>query len=133
MPTQIILDNDDATLWYHPEPKIVHHRLKRYVYGSALHAVLELGAKTLESHRATKWLSDDRNNGALSPADEIWGKDIWFPRVLRAGWKHWAIVQPEKVVGQLNMKRFKETYAKSGLNVQMFSDPELAEKWLVSQ
>ncbi|MGC4065662.1 MAG: hypothetical protein QM784_13645 [Polyangiaceae bacterium] len=74
MLTQVILDNDDATLWYHPDTKIVHHYLKRYVYGDALHVVLELGAKTLESNRAAKWLSDDRNNGALSPADEVSGQ-----------------------------------------------------------
>jgi hypothetical protein len=133
MPTQVILENDDAILWYHSETKIIHHYLKRYVYGKALHIVLEIGAKALEANRATKWLSDDRNNSALSPDDEVWGNEVWFPRALRAGWKHWAIVQPEKVVGQLNMRRFKESYSKSGLNAQMFSDPEQAKKWLIEQ
>lgn len=133
MPSQVILDTDDATVWYHSETKTVHHFMKRYIYGKALHDVLEKGAEIIEQHHATKWLSDDRNNGALSPEDEKWGKEVWFPRVLKAGWKHWAIVQPAKIVGQLNIKRFKETYAQAGVNAAIFSDLKEAETWLASQ
>jgi len=133
MPTQVILDNEDATLWFHPETKVVHHFVKRYIHGQALHDVLEKGAEVMEKHHATKWLSDDRNNGALSPDDEKWGKEVWFPRALKAGWKHWAIVQPAKIVGQLNIKRFKETYAQAGVNAAMFSDPDEATIWLQTQ
>jgi hypothetical protein len=87
----------------------------------------------LEKEHSKKWLSDDRNCGALSPDDEVWTKDIGFPRVRRAGWKQWAIVKPDKAVSVFNIQRFKELYIKQGLNVQFFTDLEEARTWLAHQ
>lgn len=133
MPTQLILESDDASLWFHPELRTVHHSFKRFIAGQAFRDVLTRGADVLEKYKATKWLSDDRNNSALPKDDEKWGNEVWFPRVLKAGWKHWAIVQPAKAVGQLNMKRFQENFVALGVNAHMFSDVDEAMKWLSSQ
>ena len=127
-----ILDNEYATLWFHPEKKIIHHHFKKFIFGKELQNVLDEGYRQLKKNGAQKWLSDDRLNGALSSADETWAKTDWFPRVLQAGWKYWAIVMPEKVIGQLNMKRFMEDYAKLGITAKPFSDPDEALKWLES-
>jgi hypothetical protein len=61
-----------------------------------------------------------------------WGITNWFPRVFNSGWKYWAIVMPDKVVGQMNMKRFIDNYAQQGLAIQIFDDPDEALKWLES-
>jgi hypothetical protein len=53
--------------------------------------------------------------------------------MLEAGWKHWAIVQPAKLLGQMNIKRISETFAAAGITAQFFSDPDEALKWLESQ
>ena len=130
MPSIVILDNEYATVWYHEESKMVHHHIKKWVSGESLKTVLNEGYKALKKNGATKWLSDDRLNGALKKEDEDWAKADWFPKMLGAGWKHWAVVLPEKLVGQMNMKRFTEDYAKAGLNASLFSDPDLGRKWL---
>jgi len=131
MSSSIVLDNENGTVWYHDEGGgIVHHHIKKWVWGDALRALLEAGTKAMRDHGAKKWLSDDRLNGVLKPADEEWAKTVWFPKTLQAGWKHWAVVLPEKVVGQMNMKRFAEDYAKAGINASLFSDPEAAQTWL---
>ena len=62
-----------------------------------------------------------------------WGMSNWFPQTIQAGWKYWAIVQPEKVIAQLNMKKLVEDYAKAGIVAKFFSNPEEAMKWLESQ
>jgi hypothetical protein len=56
----------------------------------------------------------------------------WFPRVFAFGWKYWAIVMPDKVVGQFNMNRFMKRYIDEGLSIQVFDDPDEAMKWLES-
>lgn len=33
MAKELIMENDSAVLWYHPESKIVHHQIKKYVHG----------------------------------------------------------------------------------------------------
>lgn len=133
MSSQIVLDNDYATLWYHPEKKIVHHMMKKFTGGKDLRELLDKGYDLLKTNGASSWLSDDRNNGALSAADEEWAKTNWFPRVLNAGWKYWAIVMPEKVIGQMNIKRFVSDYARAGISANLFSDPSEAMRWLESR
>ena len=133
MSKTILIDTDYVTLWYHPEKKIVHHQFHRYIYGQEFRNVLETGLKVFKEKGAQKWLSDDRNNSALPAEDGEWGQQDWTPRMLEAGWKYWAIVLPQKVIGQMNMQRFIEDNAGLGLTMQAFTDPDDALKWLESQ
>jgi hypothetical protein len=128
-----IIDNEFATLWYHVETKIVHHSIKQYVTGAHLRELLETGQSTLKKNQAIKWLSDDLKNGPITPDDEEWAVKVWFPKALEAGFRHWAIVKPAKVLGQLNMRRYKETYAAAGVNAELFSEVAEAMKWLEQQ
>jgi hypothetical protein len=73
------------------------------------------------------------NNGPLLKEDEAWAKTNWFPNVVKAGWKFWAIVMPAQVIGQLNMKRFVDDYAKAGITVSVFSESDKALAWLESK
>ncbi len=127
-----VLENEYASLWYHPEAKVVHHQFHKYIFGDAFRSVLTTGVEVMKKNGAHKWLSDDRNNSALSPEDTDWGLTVWTPQVMAAGWRYWAVVLPEKAVGQMNMKRFIEDYSTRGIKVQVFSDPDKALKWLES-
>jgi hypothetical protein len=127
-----IFDNDMATLWYHPEARVVHHQFKRPIFGEDFKGVLNTGLRIMEEYGALRWLSDDRNNSALPPEDAEWAQEDWFPRVLKAGWTQWAIVLPESVVGQMDMQQFIENEAAAGIEVQVFADPDEALAWLGS-
>jgi hypothetical protein len=132
MPTTII-DNKYATLWYHPETKIVHHQFHQPIGGQSFREVLDKGLEAFQEFSAQKWLSDDRGNSALSPEDSDWAINNWSPRVIDAGWKYWAVVMPEKVIGQMNMQRFIKMYSERDVSVQVFSDPDEAMRWLEAQ
>lgn len=132
MSQKTIYQSDYATLWYHPESKIVHHAWHKFIYGNEFRQVLEKGLELFKQHGANKWLSDDRDNSALPKNDFEWSINDWFPRVFAMGWKYWAIVMPDKAVGQMNMKRFIDIYAKQGLEIKIFDNPDEALKWLES-
>jgi hypothetical protein len=55
-----IEQNDYATMYYHPESKIVHHEFHKFIYGDVFRAFLLKGTETMKKYGATKWLSDDR-------------------------------------------------------------------------
>jgi hypothetical protein len=130
MPTITVFDNEKATLWFHPESGIVHHKFKKPVSGNDFRGVLNQGYELLRENAATKWLSDDRANSALTAADKAWAQDDWFPRVQAVGWEHWAIVLPQNIIGNLDMKTYVDRTSEQGVEVQLFSDPELALQWL---
>ena len=132
MSTLTILDCDAATLWFHPEAGIVHHRFKRPVHGDELKRVFESGLELFALHGARKWLSDDRVNYALDPEDALWARDDWAPRAAALGWDYWAIVLPKNVVGNMDMQTHMDHGVSLGVDVQVFTDPLLALVWLES-
>ncbi len=125
-----IIQNEYATLLYHPDTKIVHHTFHKPIGGQEFRDVLNTGAQTLEQYQASKWLSDDRENSALSREDTEWSKREWFPRAVKAGWKYWALVVPQNIIGKMNMKEFVDSYLDQGLRIAVFSKPDEAMKWL---
>lgn len=128
-----ILESDAASLWFHPDTKIVHHQIRRFVHGDEFRQVLDKGLEVFRRHGAKKWLSDDRGNGPLTQADGEWATNDWAPRVIAAGWKYWAVVLPKKVVGQMNMRRWIDFYAERGVTVDVFEMPDPAMRWLEGQ
>ncbi|ATW27457.1 hypothetical protein DCMF_24310 [Candidatus Formimonas warabiya] len=128
-----IIDNEFASLWYYPDKKIIHHQIKKYITGKPLQDLLNRGTEELRKNGAKKWLSDDRNNNALGVKDTEWANNIWFPNTAQAGWKYWALVQPEKITGQMNMKRQTSFVSDAGVVVKVFNDPDEAMSWLEAQ
>ncbi len=133
MDKEVVLNNEYITIWYHHQKKIIHHEFHKFTYGKAFQDALSTGAAILEKNRAQKWLSDDRKNGVIALDDTKWTATVWRPRVIKAGWKYWAIVLPEKAVGQMVMQRIIKEYADSGVTVKIFSDPFKAMNWLEAQ
>lgn len=130
---QKVLDNEFVTITVYPEKKIVHHQFHKFIYGDAFRNAMMSAADAFVKNNCTKWLSDDRGNSAVKSEDLAWAKQNWEPKVLKAGWKHWALVLPEKVVGQLSMKQIIADYNALGLNVKTFTDPQSAMGWLEKQ
>ena len=93
----------------------MHHRIHQFISGKAFRDLLLTGTDVLTKNQATKWLSDDRMNAVLRPEDVEWSHEHWFPQTALAGWKWWAIVQPEKTVGQVTMKNLAATYGQYGI------------------
>lgn len=126
-------ESEYATIWYHPESKIVHHKFHKFIYGEEFRKVLESGLQLFQEKGAAKWLSDDRLNSAIPREDGEWGIVNWSPRVMAAGWKYWAIVMPDKNIGKKNMELFMKTYIEQGLTIETFEDADEALKWLESK
>ena len=133
MQRQTIIETPFASLWYYPAERIVHHQIHKFIYGAAFRELLMKGAEVLKANGATKWVSDDRNNGALSSEDKAWADTSWQPQVIRSGWKTWAIVLPETIVGQMSIRRIIRENELLSLEVQVFTSPEEALAWIVTR
>lgn len=132
MQSQVIIDNEYATLWYHPQGKIVHHQFHKFIHGDAFREVLNRGLDAFTTYGAQKWLSDDRHNSTLTKEDGEWAITDWSTRVFAADWKYWAVVLPDRKIGQINLNMFMREYITRGLEVRAFEDPDEARQWLES-
>jgi hypothetical protein len=129
----LIEKNEFATLWYHPEKKIVHHQFHKFIYGDVFRNLLLKGTETMKKYGANKWLSDDRKNPVLKTDDSDWAQANWFPLTLQAGWKYWALVQPEGAIAKINTDKLVKIYGEAGVIAKYFENPEDAMKWIESQ
>jgi hypothetical protein len=133
MAETVLYNSEYATMWYDPDKKIVHHQMHKFTFGDEFQKFLLIGTDAIKKYHARKWLSDDRNNSVLRKEDMEWGMVNWLPQTVKAGWKYWAIVQPEKIIAQMNMVQLAKEYAKLGIVANFFSDPAVAMKWLEAQ
>ena len=96
--------------------------------------LLSTGADYMEKHGATKWLSDDRDMVVVKEEGYKWADEVWVPRVLKAGFKYWAIVRPaSSVFGNMQIKRFVKEYQERGVTVKVFDTVYDAVEWLESK
>jgi len=131
MKTNILLDNDAATLVYYPEFGIVHHTIHRGIEDKELQAVLLAGLKVFIENSATKWLSDDRGNSdGLSQEQFEWGQINWTLPMINAGWKYWALVVPDEVSARQDMVAVIDMFYERGIRIMVFTDVERALNWL---
>lgn len=128
-----ILENNCVSLWYYPELKIVHHQMCAAPASEQFRELLSAGAEVMERYRAQKWLSDDRGNTVLRDHDTDWADQEWLPRVLKAGFKYWAIVLPNAAIGKLNMRRLSAEHSDRGIISAVRETPESAFEWLKAQ
>ena len=133
MPTETIIDDEFVTLWYHPDQKVIHHKIHKFLVPGVFERLLSTGAELMEKRGAVKWLSDDRNNVVVAPEDREWSDKTWAPRVMKAGFKYWAIVVPSQAVAELQMRALRAKRQKQGLAVEMFETVEAAMAWLTSR
>lgn len=133
MPAQTILDDEYFTLWFHPDAKVVHHKIHKFLVPGVMEKLLGAGAELMEAHGAVKWLSDDRQNVVVSPEDLKWSDTVWLPRVLKAGFRYWAIVVPAQAVAEMQMKTLQAKHRKQDITVEMFDTVEDAMAWLASR
>ncbi len=133
MQREAILETPRMSLWFIPDDRIVFHQMHQYPGKETLETILLRGLDLLRESGGGKWLSDDRAGGALPKAHHDWGDRVWAPQAMAAGWKYWALLPPKEALGNSNMTRLVETYARRGVVVEIFSDLNKAHQWLRRQ
>jgi hypothetical protein len=129
----VVHNGPSVTVWFHPESNIVHSQVHKFVTGKPFQDFLRAGYDALAKHKSKKWLSDDRSNSVLRQEDVEWGNQNWLPKCVAAGWKYWAIVQPEKILAHAPMERLVADFKQLGITSKFFSDSTAAMAWLESQ
>jgi hypothetical protein len=133
MEKELILENEYVSLWFYPEDKIVHHQLHKFIFGDHYKDFFTKGADVFEENGCVKWLSDDTHSSALRQEDIDWGMVNWVPRMIKAGWKYWALVMPNKAVAKMNHRELIEHFKEQGVTVEIVSNTQEGLAWLRSK
>jgi hypothetical protein len=129
---EVIYDSPYATLWYHPESKIIHHKIYNLSLNEEFKSFINLASKTLAEKGATKWLSEDQSLLMLEKGSSDFSKVTWPKKTIEAGWKYWAIVQPKNIISQINIEKIVKYFNSLGVTAKFFTDVVEAMQWLES-
>lgn len=127
-----VLEKDYATMVYYPEVKIVHNTFRGQPTSEQFRESLNAGVDALEKYGGSKWLSDDLENAAVfSPEDQDWADNDWYPRMVNAGWKTWAMVVPREIKARINLIDIIDKNLDRGIRIEVFSQTDEALQWLI--
>ncbi len=130
MDSEVIYDSPYATLWYHPESKIIHHKIYKFSKAEEFLTFINLASNTLAEKGAKKWLSDDQSVLLVEKEGDTLNTEKWSKKTIEAGWKYWAIVKPKHVISQINMEKMVKYYNSLGITAKFFTDVDEALHWL---
>src|SRR5512133_1355873 len=105
MERETILDDDDVSLFLYPSIGTVYHVVKRSIEGDKFRSMMSKSAEVFVANKCTKYLSDDREIMAFNPEDLLWALENWEKRLIPAGWKHWALIMPGRILGRVMAKK----------------------------
>lgn len=129
-----VVDTEVFTAWCFPTKRLIHHQFHRYCYGEIFRANLIKATEAFEQYNCFKWLADDRGfTGALHPDDWEWGAVHFTPRAIKAGWKYYAMVLPDKVIAAMRQSQLVEHFAALGVKTRMFTKLAEAQEWIDSK
>ena len=93
-------------------------------------ALLEAELQALEQHRCSRLLADCRRQKVLNPKDQERANREWLPRALKVGLKRFAVVLPESVVADMNIRDSLDKASGEALEVGYFATVEEAREWV---
>ena len=126
----VIVDNPTLRVEWLATERIIKKTAIGFVVSDVLRPALDALAARLEMHRATSLLSDMRKMWPTSHDDIRWIGHDWMPRMRKAGWRTWAVIEPESPLGRMSLRRWLSACQQHGIVVQTFRDEAAALAWL---
>lgn len=130
MATQIIVDNQWATVRYETDGDYVYQTVHQPITSQVFQQTLNTSLKTLTENNALKILLDEQANGQFSRQDVEFMIAGWGVRAAQSGMKYGALVVPEKLTFEITV--IVESFEKLGIHIGLFRELVEARQWLIN-
>ena len=91
---------------------------------------MDTGVEKVKEKGVSRWLADMADMAVITPDDQKWTNEDWFPRLLDSGVRTAAVVMSKDVFNQLAVKKIGEEMTDNSYTMHFFDDLEEAKKWL---
>jgi hypothetical protein len=137
---QVFYDSPFITVSWETELHYVLVKWKKYAEGEDYRAGLAKVVELFQLRNSTLLLSDSRQQGVVSVADQTWTTQEWRAKVGAAGLRKTAILLPEKAIAQLSLNKMLKSSVAITNNTgdivfqsAYFSDVDKARSWLLQK
>ncbi|HLM73357.1 MAG TPA: STAS/SEC14 domain-containing protein [Polyangiaceae bacterium] len=112
--------------------KCVELRFRGYIEGDELRAAALSVLKLLETHRASKVLTDSRDLRALTQEDQRWIDVEWTQKAKSTGLAYNAVVLPKSAIAKMSVAAVMKKIPNQ-IEFAYFASVEEARAWLRSK
>jgi hypothetical protein len=129
--TEILFTNPECDIFYNKELQIIQTLWKGlYVQDEPLRRILDQIIEALELKQASIVVADAREMHIISKSDQDWILDSWYPRAVRAGFRHQGLILSKDTYNELTIKKISGQYDDTLVTTQYFRSPLQALEWV---
>jgi len=127
-----LLDSETVTITYEPENKTVFVNWKGGQTAAQYREALELVLAEIKKEAIDNYLSDNRLQAVVSPAERKWFEEYVMPTAQADGLKRGAVVIPADIFKQYYMNKIKEKSVSIQFELRLFGNMTDAKNWIKS-
>ena len=91
---------------------------------------MNTGLEKVKEKKVSRWLANMAEMAAITPNDQKWTNEDWFPRLLESGIRTAAVVMSKDIFNQIAVKKIGEDMTDNSYTMHFFDDLEEAKAWL---
>ena len=128
---EIIFSSDECDIFYNTNLHIVQTFWKGvYVNDEPFRRILDEIINALELKKASIIIADAREMYVISPNDQEWILNSWYPRAVKAGFRYQGLILNKDTFSELAVKTISNQYDSSTVTTQYFNSPSDALEWV---
>ena len=128
---ETIFSSNECDIFYNNNLHIVETFWKGvYVSEEPFRRILDDIIKVLELKNASIIIADARDMYVISPNDQEWILNSWYPRAVKAGFRYQGLILNKDTFSELTVKSISNQYDTTTVTTQYFSSPSEALDWV---
>ena len=127
-------NKEHLSIFYDNETRMVRLKWKAFANSTQLREGLDAGLEIVKQEKALLWLADLKQMQSISPEDEEWIIQKWFPKIVLTGLKKMATVTSLDYFNNASVNRImKSSKPLITFETDYFVDSSDDIKWLLGE
>ncbi|WP_375563204.1 STAS/SEC14 domain-containing protein [Bernardetia sp. OM2101] len=118
------------TIHHDQEVECIHMQWTGFATSQKYKQGMNTGLEKVKEKKVIRWLANMVEMGAITPEDQKWTNEDWFPRLLGAGVRIAAVVMSKDIFNQLAVKKIGKDMTDNTYTMHFFESLEEAKEWL---
>ena len=128
---ETIYASRECDIFYNKDLHIVQTFWKGvYVTEEPFRKILDEIINVVELKKASIIIADARDMYVISPQNQEWIINSWYPRAVKAGFRYQGLILSKDTFSELTVKKISEKYDESTVTTHYFSSPSEALDWV---
>ncbi len=129
---ETLFTSDECDIFYNKEMHVIMSQWKGiFVEGERLRFIFNQLIRGLELKKTSVIIADAREMKIIPFKDQQWTVDDWYPRALRAGFRHQGLILSKDTFNEVTVKKITQSYDEEIVTTNYFETPEKAFEWAI--